>query len=206
MRRFPLSFAALALAGLAFTAAVRADEEATVKPRVEKAQDHVKALARIQADLNRTIAAVQTAGEKAPEDLGERLGNLSDDLDAAVANARSLTKPITLAELTAAEKKAIQEALAKETSEGEDDPLADWQKRALERALDGADLSEEQEFTATDIVSKWMTDAWASRKDGDSKRSSDLKRERDKALTKALGKRKARKVINNLNSMYNRWR
>ncbi len=36
---------------------------------------------------------------------------------------------------------------------------------------------------------------------GDSKKTSDLKRRRDDDLEKAVGKKKAQKIINNLNSM-----
>ena len=36
---------------------------------------------------------------------------------------------------------------------------------------------------------------------GDSKKQSDLKRKRDDDLEKSVGKKKAQKVINNLNAM-----
>jgi hypothetical protein len=195
----------LAIGGLAAVAAVRAQEQAKPPLRLEVARDVVKTLSAVDKEMIRVIVAVDTAGERAPEDLSERLGKLSDQIDGALLEARKLTKPVTLAELTESERKALEEELRKETREQEN-PLQGWQQRAIERSLEGAELSEEQELAARDIISTWFADSLKARADGDSKRSSDLKRQRNKDLTKALGRKRARKVINNLDQMGNRWR
>lgn len=133
-------------------------------------------------------------------------------LETSLESARKLAEPITLKVLTDEEKRGIGEELRKQF-EGErkdggpgGDPTAggsEWQKQALSRAFEGAELSEEDEIKSTEIISDWFTKSQAARIGGDSKKSSDLKRDRDAALEKLLGKKKAQKVINNLNGMSN---
>lgn len=132
-------------------------------------------------------------------------------LETSLESARKLAEPITLKVLTDEEKRGIGEELRKQfEGAGKDGgPTAgppganEWQKQALTRAFEGADLGEEDELKATEIISDWFTQSQAARVGGDSKKSSDLKRDRDAALEKLLGKKKAQKVINNLNGMSN---
>lgn len=132
-------------------------------------------------------------------------------LETSLEGARKLAEPITLKVLTDEEKRGIGEELRKQFEGGGKDagPTAgppganEWQKQALARAFEGADLGEEDEIKATEIISDWFTQSQAARVGGDTKKSSDLKRDRDAALEKLLGKKKAQRVINNLNSMAN---
>ena len=71
------------------------------------------------------------------------------------------------------------------------------------KAFDGADLSEEEQIKASTAISEWWDKAKLAWGGGDSKKVSDLKRDRDDKLEKLLGKKKAQKVINNLNGMAN---
>ncbi len=126
-------------------------------------------------------------------------------LEDALEDARAMTKPVTLAELTDEERDALAEELRDRADEG-GGGLNDWQKRALERAFEGSGLSEEDEAAATPIISAWYAEFLDARAARDSKAQSDLKRARDKELTKALGRKKARKLINNLNAIGGRGR
>ncbi len=71
----------------------------------------------------------------------------------------------------------------------------------LARAFEDARLTEEEETKATPIISEWYGKSMSAWRDRDSKAQSDLKRERDKKLKKILGRKKAQKIINNLNSL-----
>jgi hypothetical protein len=116
--------------------------------------------------------------------------------------AKALANPAKPAELTADEKKAVVDEAKKDAAGGAPppkDPGQEWAEKQLAKAFDGADLSEEESIKATKIIQDWFKEqqsAW-----GDSKKSSDLKRKRDDDLEKAIGAKKAHKVINNLNAM-----
>jgi hypothetical protein len=157
--------------------------------RIEKAKQLVK-------ELEEAVARAKAAQ---PVDAA-----LLQKLLTALDEARALTKPIKLADLTPEEKKALAEEFKKDAQddakpEPSKDPNADWAEKQLAKAFEGADLSEEEEIKAKKIIGDWFGEARGSF--GDSKKTSDLKRKRDDDLEKAIGKRKAQKVINNLNSM-----
>jgi hypothetical protein len=159
--------------------------------RVERAK-------RLVRELETSIAVLKAAKTADVETI--------QSLEKALEDARKLAQPITASELTEEERKRLADEMKKD---GEDAPPKDggggpgdeWRQRALAGAFKDADLSEAEQMTATKIINEWYpksTAAWASR---DSKAISDLKRERDESLEKALGKKKAQKVINNLNAM-----
>ncbi len=212
MRLSPvLATALLAAAALTASVAVLADDDkgSTTKPtpRLDVARGVVKSLAQARQDLNKVLATVQTAGSTTPEGLGEALGKVTDDLESTLVEARKLTRPIKLADLTKAERKSLTAAVEKARDDkGDENPLSSWQERAMTRALEDADLDQDQEEAARSVIGAWFKKALEARSSGDSKLSSDLKRQRNKDLTKALGKKKARKVINYLDRMSNRWR
>ncbi len=165
---------------------------------------HQERARKLVIELELAITAAKNA--KAPDPA------LIKVLETSLESARKLAEPITLKALTDEEKRGIGEEFRKQF-EGDrkdggpgGDPTAggsEWQKQALSRAFEGAELSEEDEIKATEIISDWFTKSQAARIGGDSKKSSDLKRDRDASLEKLLGKKKAQKVINNLNGMSN---
>lgn len=127
-------------------------------------------------------------------------------VERALADARALAKPVTADELSAEEKKKLVEELKKELGGDEkqppkESPFDDWRKRAMDAAFKDAELDEAEEGAATKIISDWFQKSEAARMSRDSKAMSDLKRDRDDALEKAIGRKKAQKVINNLNGM-----
>jgi len=120
---------------------------------------------------------------------------LLQKLLAALDAAKALTVPAKPSELTPEEKKAVIDEAKKQAG----DPQSEAADRALAKAFEGADLTEEESIKAKQIIGDWYKDATASM--GDSKKQSELKRKRDDDLDKSLGKKKAQKVINNLNAM-----
>lgn len=154
--------------------------------RVERAKKLVK---QIEDAIARAKAAAQIDAL------------LLQTLMEALERAKSLAKEAKPEELTADEKKAVLDESKKQNGGGEPPaagPMNEWQERAMAKAFEGADLSEEETIRAKKIVGEWWTENLASM--GDSKKQSDLKRKRDDDLEKAVGK-KARKIINNLNAM-----
>ncbi len=199
------------------TSLTRGDE-----PRTVAAANFVKRLERHRKKVADAVEASKLADEAAAADAaqtaasrGARVARAAvdeatlEELKHLIAAARKLAEPLTVDDLTDDEKESLYEELKEEfEAEGDDGPAAQlnaWQERALQSAFDGADLSEEQEIASRDILQGWFKKSMAARSSGDSKGVSDLKRARDKALKKSLGKSKARKVINNLNSMAS-WR
>jgi hypothetical protein len=126
---------------------------------------------------------------------------LLQKLLAALDQAKALVQPAKPAELTPEEKKAVVDEAKKQGGGGDapKDPQSDWAEKMLGRALAGADLTEEESVKAKAIISDWWKENTAAM--GDGKKQSDLKRKRDDDLDKAIGQKKAQKVINNLNSM-----
>jgi hypothetical protein len=131
-------------------------------------------------------------------------------LERALEEAKKLARPITLDELTDEERKALTEEIRKqlgddapkEPSAAENkNPFEDWRQRALASAFKDADLNEDEQMEASKIIQDWFQKSEAARMARDSKAMSDLKGERDKAIEKAVGRKKAQKVINNLNSI-----
>lgn len=139
-------------------------------------------------------------------------------LEKALEDARALAKPMTLAELTDDEKLAIGDELRKQFEKdgvagggdkGAGDkgpgegggPGDEWRKQALANAFKDVDATEEEQLAAGKVINEWFEKSRAAQFAGESKRVSDLKRARDEQLEKSLGRKKAQKVINNLNSM-----
>ncbi len=152
--------------------------------RVEKAKALV---AELEAAVARAKAAQPVDAE------------LLSKLLAALEAAKALAVPAKPSELTADEKKAVLEEAKKQGGPGPKDPGSEWADRQLAKAFEGADLNEEESVKAKQIIGDWYKDSMASI--GDSKKQSELKRKRDDDLEKALGAKKAHKVINNLNAM-----
>jgi hypothetical protein len=153
--------------------------------RVERAKALVKDL---EAAIARAKAAPQIDAE------------LLQKLTAALEQAKALAVPAKPAELTAEEKKAVVEEAKKQPGgDAPKDQQSEMADRMFARAFDGADLSEEESIKARKIIGDWWSENMASM--GESKKQSEIKRKRDDDLEKALGKKKAQKVINNLNAM-----
>jgi hypothetical protein len=157
--------------------------------RVERAK-------KLVAELEQAIVRAKAA-QPIDADLLQRLMTMLEE-------AKALAKPAKPEELTAEEKKAVIEEAQKQAgadagAKKGSDPGADMRDRFLARAVEGADLSEAETTKAGEILGEWWKENLASM--GDSKKQSDLKRKRDDDLEKALGKKKAQKVINNVNSM-----
>jgi len=105
----------------------------------------------------------------------------------AIAKARLLAEPLKVAELTDDERAALEKQLFKE--------------RLVTKALEGAGLSQAETSKASELVSTWYSQSMAARSKGEAKQVGDLKRKRDKDLKSLLGRRKAQRVINNLNRL-----
>lgn len=168
------------------------DEAKKAEPatRVERAK---KLVAQIEQEIARAKAA-----QPIDQDLLQRLFTMLDD-------AKALARPARPEEMTADEKKAIVDEAQKQAAPAADpakkggDPMNDWQQKTLARAIEGADLSEEETKKVSQLIGDWWKESMGSM--GDSKKQSDLKRKRDDDLEKAVGKKKAQKIINNLNAM-----
>ncbi len=201
MRRTWLLAASLGLAALmAAPSGVVADDgdksdpdtvevtETKTKARIHRARELVKTLERARDLLKKD---------------GKLDEKLAKEFAAAIEQARDMTKPITVDELTDKEKRSLSKELRKDDDGQRDDGgyMSRLQERLLSRAFDGAGLSEEQELAATTVISTWYKSSMTARTDGDSKRVSDLKRKRDADLRKMLGRRKGSKIINNINAM-----
>ena len=147
------------------------------------------------------IALVAAKGAKQVD------GELVKTLEGALVEAKKLALPIKLAELTEDEKTAliaeVRKQLENDKKDGGGDPMSDWQQQALAKAFDGVDLSEEDQIKSQDIIKDWFQKTQAARSGGDTKALSDLKRDRDTQLEKLVGRKKAQKLINNLNGMSN---
>jgi len=151
--------------------------------RVDRAKALVKEL---EASVARAKAAQPVDAE------------LLTKLLAALEQAKLLALPAKPAELTADEKKAVVDE-AKKLAGSQTDAQSEQADRLFAKAFEGADLSEEETKKVSQLIGDWWKESMASM--GDSKKQSDLKRKRDDDLEKAVGKKKAQKVINNLNAM-----
>jgi len=162
----------------------------------DQAQLRVERAKKLVAELEQAVARAKSA-QPIDAELLQRLMTMLED-------AKALAKPAKPEELTPEEKKAVVDEAQKQAAEGGgakkgEGGMGEWQDRALARAFEGADLTEEESKKASEVVGAWWKDNLASM--GDSKKQSDLKRKRDDDLEKAVGKKKAQKVINNLNAM-----
>lgn len=169
--------------------------DADAEARIERAK-------KVVQELETALATLKASKTPDPEVMRQ--------IEKALEEARKLAKPITLAELTDEEKRSLGEELRKAMEGGEGpaaaNPMDGWRERALAAAFKDADLNEEEQIAATKIIQDWFQKSEAARFARDSKQMSDLKSERDKALEKAVGKKKSQKVINNLNSLSGRGR
>jgi 3-oxoacyl-(acyl-carrier-protein) synthase len=217
MSRAWIAAAALAAASLCVAPAARADDPAPRRappgtdgakpggdapkadePKKDPANLRVERAKQLVKELEEAVARAKSAQ---PID-----AQMLQILMTALDQAKLLAKPAKPDELTQEEKQAVvdeskkqPDAGAPKDSKDPKDPMADWQEKAMEKAFADADLSEEESIKAKKIVGEWWKENLAAM--GDSKKSSDLKRKRDDDLEKALGKKKAQKVINNLNAM-----
>lgn len=177
---------------------------------VKPAQDEKPTRQSRARDLQKSLEQLRDGLREA----GKLDAETAKALNLAIRQAMELARPVRLDELTDEEREALEKALEAEAKrdgkkDGEqdddkedgDDSWGRFGKGLVDKALKGADLSEEEERGATAVISDWWKKAIEARADGDSKKSSDLKRERDDELEKLLGKKKSRKVINNLNQM-----
>jgi len=182
--------AACSFAGLAVAQQMGDAPKAETPTRIERATRIVTAL---EAALVRAKAA----------DVLE--GSYVAMLEGALDDAKAMTKPVTADELTDAEKDALAEELGADAGDGGGNgPGAnwreDWKDRTLSGAFADAGLSEEEESAATPIISDWYDANWEARAERDSKKQAELKKDRDDALRRLLGRKKANKVITDLNS------
>lgn len=208
MRRAPIVLAGLLAATLAAAPRLRADDAAPPAGRTPDAPKagggdarkdettlRVERAKQLVKELETAVARVKAAQPLDPQ--------LLQQLLLALEQARALAQPAKPAELTADEKKAVLDEAKKDAPADKPkdpaNPLADWQEKALAKAFEGADLTEEESIKAKKVVGDWWPENLAAM--GDSKKQSDLKRKRDDDLEKAVGKKKAMKIINNLNAM-----
>lgn len=151
---------------------------------------------KLVQDLETTIAVLRAAKSVDAESMKA--------LEKALEDARRLAKPITAAELTEEERKKLAEELkdaAGDAPAAKDPPGGDFRQRALDAAFKDVELSEDEQLSATKILNDWYPKwqaAWMGR---DSKGQSDLKRELGDSLEKAVGKKKAQKIVNNVNAL-----
>ena len=126
----------------------------------------------------------------------------------ALDQARALTHPVKLSELSADEKKALADDLRRESPADPQQPggggpggpggPGDWMERQITRALDGADLSDGDTAKAKPLVQQWFKDSRDSM--GDFKKQEDLRKKLGDDLEKSVGQKKANKILNNLTS------
>jgi hypothetical protein len=150
-------------------------KDPAVVSRVERAKQMVK-------ELEEAVARVRGSQ---PVD-----AQLLLILTQALEQARALAKPAKPEELTAEEKQPIVDEAKKGDDLGKGPGASDWVDKQLGKAFEGADLNEEEQLKAKQVI------GWT-----ESKKQNDLKRKRDDDLEKAVGSKKARKIINNLNAM-----
>jgi len=198
MRTFRLAAVSLSAFALCGVSALRADDAPpTAKPAPTEAKKDAETLRidRAKAIVKDMEAAIAKAKAAQPVDI-----ELLAKLLTALEQAKALALPAKPAELTPEEKKAVVED-AKKQAGGDvgKDAQSEQADRLFAKAFDGAELSEEESIKAKSIIGDWYKDAMSSL--GDSKKTSELKRKRDDDLEKSLGKKKAQKVINNLNAM-----
>ena len=189
---------------------------ATGSRQAARAQDSDKGTAAPVVVISRTENAREAAADLEAvrslviERVGEEeAGEILLRLDLAIERVRRLKEPLRLAQLTEHEQSSLWREMEQERARAPkglrpDDGLDAWQRRAMGKAIDGVDLDEEQTRAAEEILARWFRDAGAARMDGDTKRLSDLKRSRDKALREALGRSRSRKVIRNLSDLSGR--
>ena len=173
-------------------------DDAKKDDAAKKAQEalRVERAKKLVTEIEQAIAKVKNA-QPIDVDMLQRLMAMLDE-------AKALAIPARPEQLTAEEKKAVIDEAQKQgqadpgAKKGED-PASELKDRFAAKAFEGADLTEDEQKKAGDILGAWWKDNMASM--GDSKKQSDLKRKRDDDLEKALGKKKAQKVINNVNAM-----
>src|SRR5262245_41214029 len=159
------------------------DEPKKDEAKKDQAATRIERAKKLVAQIEQEIARAKAA-QPIDVNLLERLMTMLDE-------AKALARPARPEELTDDEKKAVVDEAQKQAAPAGDngkkggDPNADWQTRALARAFEGADLSEDETKKATPIIGDWWKENLASM--GDSKKQSDLKRKRDDDLEKAVG-------------------
>jgi hypothetical protein len=181
----PFALALMLLTAL--SVAVAQDSSTTPpRPRVERARELTGTLLKLKVRLKR---------EGKLDELAIR------QFDQALDAARVLAQPITAAELTQDEKDSLQEEFDAKKSAPKGGWLTRMTERLLETAFEGVDLSQDERDGVSELIADWYRRSFSARKAGDSKRVSDLKRERDKELRKLIGNRDARRVITNLTAL-----
>lgn len=172
------------------------DDAKKEDPKKDQAALRVERAKKLVAELEQAIARAKAA-QPIDADLLQRLMTMLDE-------AKALAKPAKPDELTPEEKKAVVDEAQKQPAPDAagkkgDEPGAEMRDRFLAKAFDGADLTGDDEKKASQILGDWWKESMGSM--GDSKKQSDLKRKRDDDLEKAVGKKKAQKIINNVNAM-----
>lgn len=172
---------------------LRADDDAPRtsggETRLARAADVVVRLESATKRLRATVALLDEVEREA-------LSGPLDDLDEALTRARGLARPIeSLAELTANEQDALAASLADRARPGD---TGGWRASAIERAFEGVELTADEREAASAALTEWFDRALAARREGNSKVSTDLKRARDEQLEELLGRKRARRIANNL--------
>ena len=155
--------------------------------RIDRANRHVEDLHELRGVLLKNDAVSSATHKK---------------LLQIIRGARGFAKPVTVGELTAGERESLAKDLASAAEKKKSKAYLDRARaRLLDIAVDGAELAATEEASARRVVDQWFAASKGARAAGDSKKVSDLIRERDKELRKALGRKKAKRVISNLNSL-----
>lgn len=153
-------------------------------PRIEE----TKRVVRLVTDLK---AKLETAGKL---DIETR-----QQFDDIIAATQKIARPITSEDLTDEEREVLTAQLAKPDKSDAGGWYARLKARLLEQAFEDTDLTDEERAGASKTIADWYDASNKARAAGDSKQVGDLKRERDDDLREFLGRRKAAKVLNNLN-------
>ncbi len=120
-------------------------------------------------------------------------------------------KPVKLEDLSEADRKKLEqevrEKIAKERREapgggGGADWISRARKRAVDRALEGVELEDEQRKKVEEMLSGFAEEAWSAWSNRDYKVLKELKNDLEKRLKKEVGYRKARRIMNNVNKQF----
>ena len=201
----------LAFVATPFALAENEAKEAPVKDAGKSADPDAKAkpatpLAKLLAELTAIIAR-----EKAKPEYSK---SLIANLEALIKIYSRQQKPVSLADLSEADRKRLEEEVrAKMEKERENrggDGGGDWKERAASRVLEGAyedvKVTEKEREKTDPIITELANEAVPAQLRGDYKVVKDLKKDAERRLKKIVGNKRTRDIMNNLNRLMGRRR
>jgi hypothetical protein len=134
------------------------------------------------------------------------------ELERLIRTFEKMDKPVSLDDLSEADRKRLEEEVRRKIAEEQKEAAAgrgggggreDWaaraQERALEQALEGIELDEKRKKKVETILTDFTKDYFVAMQNRDYKLQSDLKKDCEKELTKVVGRKKAKDIMNNVN-------